>query len=304
MRICSLLPSATEIVFALGLGDQLVAVTHECDYPAQTAGLPIITRNALEHEGAASRDIHNHIAQAIHQGSSIYHLDAELLRKLDPDIILTQELCHVCAVAYTEVQKTVRAILGERKVVSLEPTNLDAILDTIIQAGDLLGASGKAAEVVASLRKRVDAVARRSAALPRPRVFAMEWLDPAMAGGHWVPQMVSMAGGEDVLGQEKFPSFVARWEEIAERRPEVVVLMPCGFDQARTVEEYRRTPLPDAWRTLPAVQSGRVYAVNGSAYFNRPGPRIVDGLEMLAEMIHPEAFSRRHGPEAWQQIRP
>ena len=303
MRICSLLPSATEIVYALGLGDRLVAVTHECDYPPEAAGLPVITRSAIDHAGKSSRDIHNHISNSIHGGSSIYTIDQDLLKQLDPDIILTQELCDVCAVSYDEVQKVVRLLQGERKILSLEPTSVGSILGSIEEVGQLAGVPDRAHEVVQQLRQRIDGVASVAHTAPaEPRVLALEWLDPPFVGGHWVPEMARLAGGTDNLGREGYPSFEISWDDVADYDPQVVVLMPCGFNLERTLEELHRAALPPEWHRLTAVRSGQVYAVDGSGYYNRPGPRIVDGLEMLAEIIHPELFPRKGPPHAWRRI--
>ena len=303
MRILSLLPSATEIVFALGLGDQLVGVTHECDHPAEAARLPKVTRSLIDHQESSSSEVHRHIAESLHNGSSIYALDQVLLERLDPELILTQELCDVCAVSYDEVQRAVRVLPGPRRVLSLEPTDLGGILDAVRHVGELTGTAGQAEGVVASLQQRIDRVAARTADVnARPRVFAMEWLDPPFVGGHWVPEMIRLAGGVDGLGAERRPSHTIAWADIAAYDPEVVVLMPCGYDLAETVKQQRRASFPDEWRSLSAVKSGNVYVANGSAYFNRPGPRIVDGLEILAEILHPTLFPRQHPPEAWARL--
>lgn len=303
-RICSLLPSATEIVFALGLGDRLVAVTHECDFPPEASRRPVMTRSTLDHGTRGSREIHNHIAGALHAGSSIYALDQALLERLDPDLVLTQELCDVCAVSFDDVERAVRRLRGQRTVLSLEPTSLEGILETIVQVGDATGTRRRAATVVADLRVRIDEIAAATRDVPRPRVFAMEWLDPPFTAGHWVPEMVRLAGGRDELGREGLPSSRVTWDRIAAVDPEIVVLMPCGFTLERTLDEAGRVTLPEAWRGLSAVRSGQVYAVNGSAYFNRPGPRVVDGLRILAEIIHPERLPRRMPADAWQRTAP
>lgn len=303
MRICSLLPSATEIVFALGLGDRLVAVTHECDYPPEATRLPVITRSALDHAGSGSREIHTHVSRSIHAGSSLYELDQALLKELDPDLILTQELCAVCAVAYDQVRKAVRLLEGERRVVSLEPTSVGGILETIERVGEVAALPDRAAEVVRQLRQRIERVtAATGAARARPRVLALEWLDPPFVGGHWVPEMVRLAGGSDGLGRQGAPSREIAWAEIAAYAPEVVVLMPCGFGLERTIAELGRATLPDEWRHLPAVRAGQVYAVDGSAYFNRPGPRIVEGLEILAGILQPDRVPPRAETQAWRRL--
>lgn len=303
LRICSLLPSATEIVFALGLGDRLVAVTHECDYPAETAHLPVITRSTLDHGARHSREIHHHIASSLHAGSSIYALDHELLERLDPTLLLTQELCDVCAVSYDVVQQAVHRLQGHRTILSLEPTSLDGILHTIHQVGDAANVSEVAGTLVRKLQQRIDRIATAAkSARAQPRVFGMEWLDPPFTAGHWVPEMIRLAGGHDELAPAGAPSSQVAWSRIANYDPEIVVLMPCGFTLERTVEEFARVDFPVEWRRLNAVRDGRVYAVNGSAYFNRPGPRVVEGLQILAEIIHPEVFPRTTPPEAWRRL--
>ena len=297
MKICSLLPSATEIACALGLEEELVAVTHECDYPAAVVGKPRITRSAVDHGDSTSAEIHRHISGALHRGSSIYQLDQELLERLAPDIILTQELCDVCAVSYRQVQRAVRIAESDASIVSLEPRSLEEILETIVQVGALTGRQEQAETVVAGLRERIDRVtAAVAGAGDRPRVLCVEWLDPVMVGGHWVPGMVETAGGSDGLGKPGEPSFAVTWRQVADYQPEVVVLMPCGFHLRETQAEVERTVLPAEWAGLPAVCQGRVFAVDGSSYFNRPGPRIVDGLEILAQIIHPSLAPALHGP--------
>jgi iron complex transport system substrate-binding protein len=303
LKICSLLPSATEIVFALGLGDRLVAVTHECDFPPEAARLPVVTRSTLDHGTRDSRVIHTHIARALHDGSSIYTLDHELLERLDPGIVLTQELCDVCAVSYDTVLRAVHRLAGQRTVLSLEPTSLDAILETVIEVGEATGHGDQAAALVGELRRRIDGIAAVVKDAPRrPRVFAMEWLDPPFTAGHWVPEMVRLAGGHDYLARAGSPSSRIEWSRIADYDPEVVVLMPCGFTLSRVLDEVTQITLPAEWRRLRAVRSGDVYAVNGSAYFNRPGPRVVDGLQILAEILHPELVPRTMPAEAWRRL--
>lgn len=308
MRICSLLPSATEIVFALGLGDRLVAVTHECDLPAGAPRLPVITRSTMGEARRPSREIHERVSRAMHDGSSLYHLDQELLDRLDPHLILTQELCEVCAISYDEVRKAVHRLdaahLGtQRTILSLEPTTLAGILETIEQVGKVAGVPERAAELVRALRTRIERVAAAAlAAADRPRVFAMEWLDPPYTAGHWVPEMVRLAGGQDDLAREGAPSVEVTWADIATYDPEVLVLMPCSFDLRRALEEFASATLPGDWRRLRAVRSGRVYAVDSATYFSRSGPRIVAGLEILAEILHPELFPRKAAPEAWARV--
>ncbi len=291
------------MVFALGLGDRLVGVTHECDYPPEAARLPVVTRSVVDHTGRGSRDIHTHVSRALHEGSSLYELDQPLLQDLKPDVILTQELCAVCAVSYGDVQRAVRLLPGERQVLSLEPTTLGGILETIEQVGELTGVPDRAARLVRALQERIDRVVSvGGAATHRPRVLAVEWLDPPFVGGHWVPEMVRLAGGRDALGREGAPSSEVAWADISRYDPEVVVLMPCGFGLERTIEEFRRAARPTEWDGVAAVRAGQVYAVDGSAFFNRPGPRIVDGLEILAEVLHPERVPRQKPSAAWRRL--
>jgi iron complex transport system substrate-binding protein len=290
MRIVSLLPSATEIVYALGLGDSLLGVTHECDYPPEARTKPAVTASALAGP-ADSATIDHLVATALHDHRGLYTLDERLLRELRPDLILTQELCEVCAVAYPEVQRAARILPGETTIVSLEPCTLGDILDTITLVGGLAGREDKAASVVADLRRRIASVAALAAGVPvRPRVYCMEWIDPPFRAGHWIPELVRLAGGVEVLGREGQRSTRATWEEIAGAAPEVVVVMPCGFDVERAAQELEAVQARPEWRWLPAVTGGAVWIADGSAYFSRPGPRMVDGLEILAHALHPDLF--------------
>ncbi len=291
-RIVSLLPSATEIVCALGLEDRLVGITHECDYPPTVHGKPALTSSVLGNPDLTSAEIDAAISALIgagHGGGAIYHIDAEILRKARPDLILTQQLCEVCAVSFNEVQHAVAAVGGNCEVVSLEPTGIEEILRSIEQVGGLAGVSDRAAELVELLRGRLAAV-RDAVAEPsrRPRVWCGEWLDPPFGAGHWAPEQVALAGGEEIFGRAGQPSERMRWGQVFALAPEVVVLMPCGYDLAATLREMERTPPPAGWEKLPAVRQGRVYAVDGSAYFSRPGPRVVDGVEILAYLLHPD----------------
>ena len=302
-KICSLLPSATEIVFALGLDDRLVGVTHECDFPPAARRLPAVTRTILGHEVRDSRDIHRHIATALHEGSSLYLLDQDLLERLDPELVLTQELCDVCAVSYELVAEAVLRLEGKRQVLSLEPTSLGGILASIEQVADAAGVPDRAAAMVTALRRRIEAVtAKAGGGAARPRVLALEWLDPLFTAGHWVPEMVRLAGGQDLVGIEGRPSAQIAWSRVIEGDCEVIVLMPCGFTLEQTVNESARMQFVEEWVRRTAGRSPKVYAVNGSAYFNRPGPRIVDGLEILLEIIRPELSPTRWEGTAWQRL--
>jgi len=286
MRICSLLPSGTEILYSLGLGDQVVAVTHECDYPPETAAKPRITEDLIEQGRMTSIEIDHHVSSNIGRHGTIYRLKQDLLETLKPDLIVTQELCEVCAVSYKEVQHAARVLEGRTRIVSLEPTTLNEMLETILLVGELTGRKDAALEKVQELNARLQRVRERVRDRERPRVYAMEWLDPPFSAGHWVPEMVEIAGGDEVLGKRGSKSERITPERILEAQPEIIVLMPCGFSLERTVEEYRRTRFLPGW-------SGQLYAVDGSSYFNRSGPRLIDGVEILSEIFHPERRENR-----------
>ncbi|MFN2450809.1 MAG: cobalamin-binding protein [Candidatus Dormibacteria bacterium] len=299
----SLLPSATEILFTIGAGPEVVAVTHECDHPAAARSLPAVTASAIDHQGAACAAIDRHIRAAVHTGSSIYRLDEQRLAQLHPDLIVTQELCEVCAVAYREVEQAVRRLPSPVPVLSLEPESLDDVLASMMAVGRATGREPQAAEAVAGLRRRIAAVEGGvDPALARPRVACIEWTDPPMAAGHWVPEMVHLAGGEDVLGTPGAPSRWVTLEQVAASRPDVVVLMPCGFDLRRTLLEAAGLASREEFRQLPAYAAGRVVAVDGSAYFNRPGPRIVTGLELLAAVIRAQPRAPLPGGADWVDL--
>jgi iron complex transport system substrate-binding protein len=307
MRIVSLLPSATEIVCAIGLGDELVGVTHECDWPLEVLGKPVVTRSVHELRDMSSRDLHRMVTESMHGGSSLYALDEEALAAAEPDLILTQELCRVCAVSYREVNEVARAIDADITVVSLEPTSIEGIFNTITTVGAMAEAEDAALDLVESLRERLGAVeeavtARRTAGRPPIRVASLEWLDPPFAAGHWVPEQVRRAGGWDVLGSDGDRSRETTWDAVAETDPEMLLLMPCGFHLAETVEEWARTPRPAWYGDLPAARRGQVFAVDGSSYFSRPGPRVIDGIELLAEVLDPDAFEGFAPVGSWTPI--
>jgi iron complex transport system substrate-binding protein len=295
MRIASLLPSATEIVCAIGLGDELVGVTHECDYPPQVVGKPVLTRSVHDLSAASSRDIHRLVTASVHGGSSLYQLDEEALAAAAPDLILTQELCRVCAVSYREVNEVARAIDADITVVSLEPSTIEGILNTITTVGAMTEAEDAAIDLVESLRERLGAVgetveARRDTGRRPTRVVGLEWLDPPFAAGHWVPEQIRRAGGWDLLGSDGEPSRQSTWTDVLDVDPEMLLLMPCGFHLAETVDAWAKLPRPPDYDELLAARRERVFALDGSAYFSRPGPRVVDGIELLAEIFDPDAF--------------
>jgi iron complex transport system substrate-binding protein len=305
MRVASLLPSATELLFAIGAGDEVVGVTHECDWPPAAAELPVLTASVFDHAGARSGEIDRHIRTAVHSGSGIYTLDAALLASLRPDLIVTQELCEVCAVSYRQVESAVRELPGEVPVLSLEPESLDDIIETALVLGRATGHEAGAEELVASMRHRIAAVA----ALPaveggRLGIACIEWTDPLMAGGHWVPEMVRLAGGDDVLGAEGARSEQVSWEHVVEAAPDAMVLMPCGYGLARSLACADEVTGRPGFSALPAALGGRVAAVDGSSYFNRPGPRIVAGLELLATILRTAPGDPLPDGAAWVPLSP
>ncbi len=300
MRIVSLVPSATEIAAGLGLADAIVGISADCDFPPEVRGKPVLT-DAIMTPDLPSPAIDHRVRGQIHSGRSVYHLDEAALARLRPDLILTQELCAVCAPSFTRVTEAARLLSGEPRIVSLEPRGLLDVLDNIRLVGEVAGVPGRGLELAGRLRRRIDAVAVQADG-DRPGVACIEWLDPIYAGGHWVPEMVAAAGGRDVLGVAREPSRRVEWSEVSDARPEVLVVMACGFDVARTRAEIGLLSGRPGWADLPAVRGGRVFLVDASSYFSRPGPRLVDGLEILAAILHPEARAFGGPPGAVERL--
>jgi iron complex transport system substrate-binding protein len=297
--IVSLLPSATEIVCALGLEEHLVGITHECDYPASIADRPRLTASRISHETMTSAEIDHAVRSQLDGHGSIYDLDEVRLRALEPDLILTQELCDVCAVSYRTVERAARMFETDVRVVSLEPNTIRDILANIKTVGELTGRVAAAEELVQKLSARIDRVAAALADVPtRPRTLMLEWLEPPFAPGHWVPEQVAIAGGDHAFGRAGQPSLVTTAEEILEYGPEVIVMIPCGYYKEDILRQLPQSNLPAGWRELPAVRSGDVWAVDATSYFSRPGPRVVDGIEILARILHPEVFGAPAETEA------
>ncbi len=288
MRIVSLLPSATEIICELGLRDQLVGVTHECDYPRSVLDLPKVTKTLIPTD-ATSREIDALVRDRMGQQSALYTLDMEALERLQPDVIVTQTLCDVCAVAEAEVKDAACRLASMPGVVNLEPESLDDVFQAIRQVADAVGQAERSGRVIDALQQRVARVASRTQrAATRPRVALLEWLDPPFSTGHWNPELVRLAGGEDGFGREGQKSVTLKWEQVIAWQPEVVVIACCGFTAERTMQELGVLREVAGWEDLPAVRDGRVFVTDGSSYFSRPGPRLVDSLELLAHLIHPE----------------
>lgn len=291
LRIVSLLPSATEVICALGLESQLVGVTHECDHPVAVRALPKVTRTLIPTD-ASSAAIDALVREKLSAARALYTLDLEVLAALQPDLIVTQALCDVCAVAEDEVQAAACQLPGRPRVINLEPMTLGNVFVSIEQVARAAGLPTRGEGVVAMLEARVNAVTARAATRPgpTPRVLLLEWLDPPFSCGHWNPELVRLAGGVEVLGLEGRPSRTLSWREVAAANPDVVVIACCGFDLARTMVDVAALDRVPEWRTLPAVRDGRVSIIDGAQYFSRPGPRLVDSLELLAHAIDPVVY--------------
>ena len=285
MRIASLVPSSTEMLYALGLGDSVVAVTHECDYPPEAAEKPHLTRSVIP-EGLGPAEIDAAVRERTSRGEALYELDEPTLDELDPDLIVTQAVCEVCAVAFDEVTAVAKRLPSQPQVISLDPSTIGEVLADVPRLAAAAGVPEAGERLAADAADRLDAVREAVAGAARPRVAALEWLEPVFVGGHWVPQMIDLAGGEDVLGAPGERSRTADWDEVGATQPEVVVTMPCGYDLARAVAEARMFE-----RRLAAL-GAHVVAVDAAAFFSRPGPRLVDGVELLAHALHPKLAPR------------
>ena len=291
MKIVSLLPSATELVYELGLGDALEGVTFKCDHPEQARSKPVVSDTALPNDRPlAPGEIDGLVNEHMDRKEPLYVLDKELISKIQPDVILTQDLCRVCAVPSGQVEDALDELGCRSNVISMDPQGLDDILDSFLQVGRATGTEVRAMELVESLRERVEIVRTRAARLPSIRTLASEWFDPPFVGGHWIPEMVAIAGGQNLLTSPKERSRTATWREIADANPEVIVHMPCGYYLEDAEEETRRLYDVPELRQTGAHSSGSIFATDASSYFSRPGPRIVDGLEILAWAIHPDDF--------------
>ena len=302
MRIATLLPSATEIVCALGLADRLVGVSHECDFPAEAVGRPVLTAPKIDPRGT-SAEIDAAVRGLVADGLSVYRIETEALRAARPDLIVTQDQCEVCAVSLGEVERAVGDLLDTpARVVSLSPNRLDDVLADFQRVADAAGVPDAGAALVAAGRARLDAIARKVAhARSRPRVACLEWLDPLMVAGNWLPEMVTLGGGTYEFVAAGAHSPAISWESLVAARPDVVIVMPCGFALEQIRRELPALTARPEWRALPAVRNGRAYAIDGNAYVNRPGPRIVDSAELLAGLIQP-GFCASLMPDGWERI--
>jgi iron complex transport system substrate-binding protein len=281
MRIASLVPSATELLFALGLGDRVAAVTHECDYPPGAEQLPHLTRSVIP-EGLDAAEIDRAVRERTSRGEALYELDEDALAELEVDLIVTQAVCEVCAVSFDDVRAAADRLPTKPDVLSLDPSTLGEVMADVPRLAEAASVPEAGDQLAAELGGRLAAVERAVEGAPRPRVAALEWLDPVYVGGHWVPQMIDLAGGEDVLGMPGEKSRTAGWDEVEAAAPEVVLSMPCGYYAEQAAAETMR------WRRHLSLLGARVVAVDAAAYFSRPGPRLVDGVELLAHLLHPE----------------
>ena len=286
------MPSATELLYALGLGDSVVAVTHECDHPAPAARLPHLTRSVIP-DGLAAVEIDAAVRERTGRGEPLYALDEALLRSLEPDLVVTQALCAVCAVSFDDVRAVAERLPSHPHVISLDPASLADVLDDCERLGAVAGVRERGAALARAGHERIEAVRCAVAGAETPRVAALEWLDPPFVGGHWVPEMIALAGGVDSLGMPGERSRTASWDELEQVRAEVVISMPCGYGAARAAEEA-----VEHWQRVAALGARRVIAVDASAYFSRPGPRLVEGVELLGHLLHPELVAAPPGGRA------
>lgn len=299
-RIVSLIPSATEIVCALGFEADLVGRSHECDYPAAVRDLPALTEPKFDVQGT-SREIDDRVKNVLQNAISVYQVDDTKLNELAPDVIVTQAQCEVCAVSLSEVERVARECLtSPARIVSLEPMQVADVFADVLRVADALGAPERGAELNLRLQARMDDIARRAADLPtRPTVACVEWIDPLMAGGNWIPELVEMAGGVALFAKAGKHSPWIHWDDLWAADPDVIAVMPCGFGIERSRAEMPALTRAPGWKSLRAIREGRVYITDGNQYFNRPGPRLVESLEILAELIHPEAFHFGHEGRGW-----
>lgn len=289
MRICSLLPSATEILYALGLGESVAGVTHECDFPPEAAKKPALIRPRVD-PLALPAELDRQVTELVQRGESIYSVDAALLGSLSPDLIVTQDLCHVCAASPDDLAAALSRFAKRPQVLALTPHCLADVWNDIRRIGEATQRRREAQALAITLEQKVAAIEAKAARAATRRVLCLEWLEPFYVGGHWVPEMVAKAGGKDVLGSASKPSFRVTAEEVAQTSADVIVVMPCGYSTARTVAEFDFAKLPETWRDLPAMRERRIFAVDANSYFSRPGPRLADGVALLAHLFHPKLF--------------
>jgi len=303
LRLISFLPSATEMVCALGLEEQLIGVTHECDFPPLVRSKPVVVQSALALNKMSMREIDDAVSKCIGSGGSVYEVDEHLLEQLAPTHILTQALCQVCAPSGNEITRALKTLPSKPEVIWLTPHSLEEIFDNLRELGEMADRSDEADKIIRSARARIQRTTELVRHEPRPRVLCLEWTDPYYCCGHWLPEMVEIAGGEDALGRKGADSVRISWSEIASWSPELLIVSPCGFDTGKAIELTRQLLKQPGWSEIPAVRHDRVFAVDANAYFARPGPRVMDGVELLAHLLHPD-LCPWHGPaDAFSPVR-
>ena len=304
MRICSFLPSTTEIICALGLEENLTGITHECDHPETVLEKPRVIMSSIDHKTLSSREIDELVAKNSKEGKSTYLVELEKLKEARPDIIFTQGLCEVCAVSGSQVLEAVEVLENRPEIISLEPGTVDEVLESIITVGEATGKSREAHELVEKLNSRISGIRTiTERERDKPRVFCLEWLDPPFVAGHWVPDMVEIAGGQNGLRNKGEISVKVKWEEILEFAPHYIFVMPCGFNIDKTLNEIDAITSNPIWHQTPAAQKGNVYLVDANSYFSRPGPRLVEGIEIIARTIHPDSVKIELPPDSILNLR-
>jgi iron complex transport system substrate-binding protein len=299
MQICSFLPSATEILYALGLGESVSGVTFECDFPPEAAKKPVVVNTNLAHD-LTSAEIDRDVNQYSSHGEGLYRVDVQKLEAIKPDLIVTQELCDVCAISTSYVAKAVHQLSSKPQILSLTPHSLEDVLQDILRVGEATERGIEARALLSSLRERIANVSQMQKT-QRPTVVCLEWLSPPFNGGHWIPEMIDLAGGIDPLGKLGKDSYRMDWDEVLRVDPDVVLVMPCGHNLERSIKEYHATQFPEGWKQVKAVRHGRVYAVNASAYFSRPGPRLVTGLEIMRSLLQDDRPQAAVG-NSWSRL--
>jgi iron complex transport system substrate-binding protein len=302
MRIVSLLPSATEILFALGLDREVVGVSHECDFPPQARTKPVVIHSRLPH-GVSASEIDRWVREYVSRGESLYAVDAQKLEELHPDLIVTQDLCHVCAASPDDLATALTRFDRRPEVLCLNPQDLGDVWRDILVVGEATCRGTQAEQLVDEIGQRQGALEQQlDSSARRPRVAFLEWLEPIYVGGHWVPEMISCAGGEDALGKVRTPSFRVHLQDVVEAEPDILLIAPCGYPAKQARKEYESLNLPEQWNAIPAVRNDRVYALEANSYFSRPGPRLLTGMEILAKIIQPSVSVSREAESAILQI--
>jgi iron complex transport system substrate-binding protein len=302
-RVVTLIASATEIVSALGCADRLVGRSHECDYPGRILDLPALTEAKFKVTGS-SGDIDREVRAIVAEGLSVYRVDTEALRRLAPDVIVTQDHCDVCAVSLSDVEAATCDWMGATpRIVSLKPDALEDVYQDVRKVAEALGEPERGDELVNAMQSRFDDLRAKTKALPRPRIAFVEWSEPLMSGGNWMPTLIEIAGGDNLFGKAGHRSESLAWSQFAEADPDVIVIAPCGYDLATSVRDYEVLARNPGWNELSAVRRGQVYCADGNAYFNRPGPRLVESAEIMAEILHPDHFAFGHKDRDWVRVK-